>query len=73
VVAVLLIVVGPAGFYLNVNVSITANPMWKYFRIPNVIVIIDANFSICTSVNFWGYPGVESGNGNQLPDSGRGL
>jgi hypothetical protein len=40
-------------FYLNVNVLITANPMWKYFRIPNVIVIIDADFSICTSVNFW--------------------
>jgi len=47
--------------------------MWRDFKIPNVTVIIDANFAICTSVNFWGYPGVESGNGNQLPDSGRGL
>ena len=47
--------------------------MWKYFKISNVIVIVDANFAICTLVNFWGYPVFESGNGNQLPNSGRGL
>jgi hypothetical protein len=61
------------SFHLNLSVLITAKPLWKDFKIPNVIVIIDANFAICTSFNFWGYPGVESGNGNQLPDSGRGL
>jgi len=61
------------SFHLNVIVSITAKPTWKDFKIPNVIVIIDANFATCTPVNFWGYPRVESGNGNQLPNSGRGL
>jgi hypothetical protein len=59
--------------HLNINVLIIAKPMWKDFKIPNVIVIIDASFAICASVNFWEYPGVVSGNGNQLPDSGGGL